>query len=76
MNIDSVDRGCPRLRCCAVLVTRVLCGVSSDLVCMGQRELRHDQHTVLWWAVHIQSAGAAKPNAKTQGVGSVHEYGI
>ena len=57
-------------------VDGVLCRTSSDLVCMEQRELRHDQHTVLGQTVHIESAGAAKPNAKTRGTSLVLKYGV
>jgi hypothetical protein len=54
----------------------VLCGISSDLRCMEQRELRHDQHAVLGQTVHIQSAGAAKPNAETRGTSLVLKCGV
>jgi len=42
---------------------------------MGQEELRRDQHTVLVQTVHIQSAGAAKPNVETLCAGSVLNFG-
>ncbi len=74
--MDSLDRGCHGLWCCAVRFTGVLCGISSDLRCMEQGELRRDQHTVLVQTVHIQSAGAAKPNTKTIGTSLVLKCGV
>ncbi len=43
------------------LMKEILYGISSDLPCMEQRELRHDQYMVLLLAGHMRSAGAAKP---------------
>ena len=63
--MGSVGRDCHGLWCWQSLLMGVLCRISSDLVCMAQRELRRGQHAVLVQTVHLQHAGVAKPNAKT-----------
>ena len=58
--------------------TGVLCKMSSDVHHMARRELRRDRDAVLLLAGHLRGTGtgAAKPNAKTRGTGSVLESGV
>jgi len=58
--------------------TGVLCKMSSDVHHMARKELRHDRDVVLLLAGHLwgTSTGAAKPNAKTRGTGSVLNPGF
>jgi len=53
----------------------VLCRISSDLRRMN-RENSAMINMVLVQTVHIQSAGATKPNAKTRGTGIVLKCGV
>ncbi len=58
--------------------TGVLCKMSSDVHRMARKKLRRDRDAVLLLASHIWGAGtgAAKPNAKTRGTGSVLKSGV
>jgi len=67
--MDSIDRGCHGLWCCAVLFTGVLCRISSDLVCMGQRKLRHCPK-----AKYFVSFITKKPKMKTMSSGILRQH--
>ena len=58
--------------------TGVLCKMNSDVHGMVRKELRRDRDVVLLLAGHLRGAGtgAAKPNAKTRGTGSVLKSGV
>ena len=66
-------RGLSRGLVSMVWFKRVLCKMGSDVHCMARKELRHDRDAVLLLTGHIRGigTGAAKPNAKTRGTGSV-----
>jgi hypothetical protein len=52
--------------------------MGSDVHRMARKELRRDRDAVLLLAGHLRGAGtgAAKPNAKTRGTGSVLKSGV
>jgi hypothetical protein len=68
----------PRRLVTIVPFARVLCKMSSDVYRMARKELCHDRDAVLLLAGHLRGAGtgAAKPNAKTRGTGSVLKSGV
>ena len=52
--------------------------MGSDVHHMARKELRNDRDAVLLLAGHLRGAGtgAAKPNVKTRGTGSVLKSGV
>jgi hypothetical protein len=73
-----VSRGLSRRLVSMAPFIGVLCKMGSDVHRMARKELRRDRDAVLLLTGHMRSAGtgAAKPNAKTRGTGSVLKSGV